>query len=42
VNVADVGGTVDAIRDRGFVEKVDYLWNAVRGEALAAQKEEGR
>lgn len=42
VDVADVGGTVDAIRDRGFVEKVDYLWNAVRGEALAAQKEEGR
>jgi len=38
VDVADVGHTAEAIRDRRFVEKVDYLWNSVRGEALAAQK----
>ena len=42
MDVADVGGTADAIRDHRFVEKVDYLWNSVRGEALAAQHEEAR
>ncbi|MPY71497.1 MAG: ATP-binding cassette domain-containing protein [Alphaproteobacteria bacterium] len=38
VDVADVGGAADAIRDPRFVEKVDFLWGQVRDEALAAQK----
>jgi NitT/TauT family transport system ATP-binding protein len=42
VEVADVGGTAEGTRDRRFLEKVDYLWNSVRGEALAAQKGNGR
>jgi len=38
VDVSDVGGSADSVREQRFIEKVDYLWNSVRGEALAAQR----
>jgi NitT/TauT family transport system ATP-binding protein len=37
VDVSDIGGGTDAIRDPRFVQQVDYLWGLVRDEALAAQ-----